>query len=157
VAGLGVAARTGVLVVATVFAATDVLEPGAWGAEVEAFAASAAAAVDGARVGVATPALGSPVFGGVCGSYGTAAGLLGVMRAIDGVTTAAGGVLTVVSATSAEWARAAGSTATTTMTAADARRRVSRLLTMLFNPLDRRNHSGSVPNIRRAAIVHSDS
>jgi hypothetical protein len=152
---LGVAARTGILVVATVFAATDVLELGAWGAADEAFADSAA--VVAATVGVATAALGSPVFGGVCGSYGTAAGLLGVMRAIDGVTTAAGVVRTVVSATSAEWARAAGSTAATTMTAADAKRRVSRLLTMLFSPSGRRNHSGSVANVMGTAIVNPDS
>jgi hypothetical protein len=98
VAGLGVAARTGVLVVATVFAATDVLELGA----AAAFAASVGAAADGATVGVATAALGRPVFGGVCGSYDTAAGLLGVMRAMYGATTAAGVEGTAGAATSAE-------------------------------------------------------
>jgi hypothetical protein len=112
----------------------DADELGAWGDAVVAFVASVAAAVDGAAVGVATAVVGRPVLSGVWASYGTDAGLLGVRTAIDGVTTATGVVLTLVSATSAEWARAAGSTAATTMTAADARRRVIRLLTMLFNP-----------------------
>jgi hypothetical protein len=156
VAGLGVAARTGVLVVATVFAATEVLELGAWGAAVEG-ADAGAASVDGATLGVATTAVGAPVFGGVCGSYGSAAELLGATRAIDGVTTGAGVVTTVVSATSTECARAAGSTAATTMTAAEARRRASRLLTMLFNPPDRRNRIDSVPNVRGTAVFTADS
>ncbi len=61
--GLGVAARTVVLVVATVFAATEVLELGA-AAEAVVAGACGAAAVDGATVGAAADVVGATAVGG---------------------------------------------------------------------------------------------
>jgi hypothetical protein len=95
--------------------------------------------------------LGASEAGGVEGAYVTGAEALGVTKLIDGVATGAGVVLTAVSATSTEWARVAGRTAAATMTAAAARRRASRLLTMLFNPPGSRNLSGSAANVRETA------